>query len=405
MRKELETAGRIVASVAMLPGGAVAEKISPPAQVASINSELFLPGGIINWDKVRESIKLDVTPKQNEKSAASVLNQNSFDLEWSKIAVCDVEPNEVELRVHNMSDVTFNVTGSIFAQDRGGEIKEISSVPEPYQACAPDAWCGPDERIENQYSYFDGDVWGKTEVRYNDVVVAEATMDKTHLHCGTEPTPTPTPTPAWKFEWSNFAVCDEEPNEVEIRAHNLNNVTVDVDGVIYAQHNGGEIKELSSVPEPYRACPPDAWCGPDERIENQYSWFDGDVWGEAVVTYNGTEVASQVMNKTHLECGTEPTATPTATKTSKPTATATPTRTSVGPTATATRTPKATETPKKTSVKPTATERPVVNQTPVAPATGSRESRNGELTAGLLAAGLAAAAIEGIRRKNRKAQS
>ena len=134
MRKELETAGRIVASVAMLPGGAVAEKISPPAQVASINSELFLPGGIINWDKVRESIKLDVTPKQNEKSAASVLNQNSFDLEWSKIAVCDVEPNEVELRVHNMSDVTFNVTGSIFAQDRGGEIKEISSVPEPMKS-------------------------------------------------------------------------------------------------------------------------------------------------------------------------------------------------------------------------------------------------------------------------------
>lgn len=100
------------------------------------------------------------------------------------------------------------------------------------------------------------------------------------------PTPTPTPTvtpppppPEPEFPLHEVAVCDQEPDEIELRVLNDSDKAVRVLGELYAQHQDQEPVRISAVPEQYQACPPGGWCGPEERIRNHFSYFDGVVWG------------------------------------------------------------------------------------------------------------------------------
>ena len=115
-------------------------------------------------------------------------------------------------------------------------------------------------------------------------------------------TPVPTTT-ALLFEWSIWHVCDTDPDVIENRVHNLNQVDVQVTGFIKAQPAGGEERIISEVPLPYQNCPAGAWCGPGERIRNQYpQGFQGAVWGTTSVYYQGVLVGSNAFGPVQLTC-------------------------------------------------------------------------------------------------------
>lgn len=216
---------------------------------------------------------------------------------WHHFAVCDVEPNEVEIRgLNNGPDDVF-ITGVIWAKPDGGVAKKISEVPAQYQLVTKGNYGGPDERISNQYPYFKGVVYGSAEARTKDgKLISTEVMPETPLTCGKPPL---------MVEWSAFAVCHVEPNEVEIRAHNLisNGISIVVTGTIWAKPDGGVQKILSEVPPQYQVVPPDGWGGPDERIENQYSSFTGVVWGTAVAkTQQGVVIDTKDLPMTRLTC-------------------------------------------------------------------------------------------------------
>src|SRR5438128_2320370 len=83
-------------------------------------------------------------------------------VEWHQIAVCDVEPNQVEIQGHNVNKVSIKITGEIYARPDGGSAVLISAVPEPYQTVTPDNYGGPEERIVNRFPQgFVGVVYGK----------------------------------------------------------------------------------------------------------------------------------------------------------------------------------------------------------------------------------------------------
>jgi len=128
------------------------------------------------------------------------------------------------------------------------------------------------------------------------------------------PIPIETPEPEPEFEWHIIAICDEEPDEIEVRVHNLNDYSVQVTGEIWAQNGDEAAKMISKVPPAYQQCPAEGWCGPEERIRNWYDSFDGKVWGWAKVHIDGELVASNSLPKTHLTCGEPPIDTPTPTE-------------------------------------------------------------------------------------------
>jgi hypothetical protein len=149
----------------------------------------------------------------------------------------------------------------------------------------------------------------------------------------------PSPTPVPQVEWHQEAACDQ----IEVRGHNLNDFTIQIDGELFAQNDGGQIVTIAEVPPQYRDVSPDGWGGPIESLFNWFEYFDGMVWGEAKASYNGIVFNSYELEKTHLVCGNPPTQTPGPTET--PTATATNTATAtVGPSPTSTLTPTGTPT-------------------------------------------------------------
>lgn len=189
-----------------------------------------------------------------------------------------------------------------------------------------------------------------------------------------EPTATPTATATEipiRYEIVPQAACDIEPNEIEIRVHNLSDVPLIVKGKLYARPYGGEEQQIAEVREIDWLTPPDGWNGPEERLINWYSYFDGVVYGWVeIYTLNGVLLVRYEMRPTVPDgnpCGEEPTATATATVTETPTETATPT-----PTETATPTPTMTETPTPTATATstataTATATSTPTSTPVTP--------------------------------------
>jgi len=117
-------------------------------------------------------------------------------VEWNPpLAVCDEQPDEVEIRGHNVNSFPINIMGELFAQHEGGEVKKISAVPPQYQEVGPDGWGGPEERIRNHYSYFNGYVWGWAEANYGGVTFSRHEMVKTKLVCGEKPVTTEPPPP------------------------------------------------------------------------------------------------------------------------------------------------------------------------------------------------------------------
>ncbi len=118
-------------------------------------------------------------------------------VDWKPLAVCDVEPDEVEIRGHNVNSVSIKITGELFALPDGGTEVRISAVPPQYQQVSPDGWGGPEERIRNHFSSFSGAVYGWAEAHTLDgQLIDRFEMKPTRLLCGEEPTPTPTPEPS-----------------------------------------------------------------------------------------------------------------------------------------------------------------------------------------------------------------
>ncbi len=116
-------------------------------------------------------------------------------VDWKPLAVCDVEPDEVEIRGHNVNSVSIKITGQLFALPDGEVEKLISEVPPQYQEVSPNGWGGPEERIRNHFSYFSGVVYGWAEAHTLDgQLIDRFEMKPTRLLCGEEPTPTPEPT-------------------------------------------------------------------------------------------------------------------------------------------------------------------------------------------------------------------
>ncbi len=129
----------------------------------------------------------------------------------------------------------------------------------------------------------------------------------------TPPPPTPVPAPAPLVEGHAFGLCDVQPDEVEIRIHNLGTVPILVRGRIFARQIGGTPIIISQVPtafDQYGIIAPGDWGGPEQRIrevlefKNPY-FFDGVVYGEATVyTLAGVQIGqSFVLPETHLTCG------------------------------------------------------------------------------------------------------
>lgn len=147
-------------------------------------------------------------------------------------------------------------------------------------------------------------------------------------HCEPPPTPTPTATPELRVDWKPLAVCDVEPDEVEIRGHNVNSVSIKITGELFALPDGGTEVRISAVPPQYQEVSPDGWGGPEERIRNHFSSFSGVVYGWAEAhTLDGQLIDRFEMKPTRLLCGEEPTPTPTP----KPSPTPTPEPTDPAP--------------------------------------------------------------------------
>ena len=122
----------------------------------------------------------------------------------------------------------------------------------------------------------------------------------TPMPTNTSPPPTNTPPPpALSFSWDVQATCN---NVIEIRVHNQNAVTVQVEGSIWAQPDGGQKKTIAEVPGYDQDCGSGYWCGPIERIGNHFSNFHGTVGGVVRVYYQGKLVDSQTLGQTTLAC-------------------------------------------------------------------------------------------------------
>lgn len=106
------------------------------------------------------------------------------DFQWDTQYVCNAEPDVIENRVHNGSNVDVQVKGFIKARPDGGAEDTISEVPPAYQGCPAGAWCGPIVRIREPYPQgFEGVVWGTTNVYYQGKRVATKTFDPVRLSC------------------------------------------------------------------------------------------------------------------------------------------------------------------------------------------------------------------------------
>jgi hypothetical protein len=106
-------------------------------------------------------------------------------IEWHHLAVCDVQPDEVEIRGHNLNTFEIKITGQLFAKPDNGAVKMISEVPGPYQTVPGDGWGGPEERIRNHYQSFRGVVYGWAEARKsNGELIGRHEMPQIRLSCG-----------------------------------------------------------------------------------------------------------------------------------------------------------------------------------------------------------------------------
>lgn len=118
-------------------------------------------------------------------------------IEWHTIAVCDVPPDEVEIRGLNNFAYDVRITGQLFARPDGGEEKMIAEVPPEYQVVSPGNYGGPEERIRNHYPFFEGVVYGWAEAHtMTGEFISRKELSETRLVCGQTPTPSSTPAPS-----------------------------------------------------------------------------------------------------------------------------------------------------------------------------------------------------------------
>jgi hypothetical protein len=270
--------------------------------------------GFIQWNtgetwEGNETIQKPECPTPTVPCPTNTPTQSQPIFEWSVYATCQ----HIEIRVHNQNDFVVHVVGEIYAQNVGEQPQIIGQVDEE---CAPDGWCGPLATIGEHYAYFDGIVWGETNVYYQGVLVDQRELGETNLICGNPPTETPfptatntpepsptptstTPPPTWNFKWDQGVNCTQP----WLRFHNLNNVTVHVQGEMWL--NGVLYKW---VPEPYANVPPDQWGGIENDLPQN---FVGELFMFDKITYQGVEVGYREIRE-QLNCAS-PTQTPTTT--------------------------------------------------------------------------------------------
>jgi hypothetical protein len=265
------------------------------------------------------------------------------------VASCGVQPNEIDLGMVNlMKDgrSLFAVAG-IWAQPDGGQPVQIAAFPEGVREVKPGQWATVGERLENRFSNFVGLVWAEMRVyaeksATEDSYVGKITIEKMHIDCSGSGQK------VFEFWYHVVVICDDEPDQIDLRMKNENPYDVNVPGEIWAQSHGGNLVLISAVPGPYLQIKPGNWGGPQERLRNWFpGGFAGSVWGWAEMqTLGSVALARLELAPTQLVCGAistttpTPTSTPTYTRTNTPTAT--PTNTAP---ATNTPTPSATYTP------------------------------------------------------------
>jgi hypothetical protein len=123
-------------------------------------------------------------------------------------------------------------------------------------------------------------------------------------------TPAVPPAPTSLVEGHSFGYCDIQPDEVEIRIHNLGTAPISIKGQIFARPIGGAPVLISEVPPQYQIVGPNQWGGPEQRIrdvpqfKNPY-FFDGTVYGSATAyTLEGAQIGQPfVLQETRLTCG------------------------------------------------------------------------------------------------------
>lgn len=102
-------------------------------------------------------------------------------------------------------------------------------------------------------------------------------------------------------------MCDSDPDVLEIRVNNQNSVPVTIVGFIRAQPDGGSEQTLSETVYTENNCGAGYWCGPMERIRNQFpQGFRGNVWGELKVYYQGILVDQKIVGPVYLSCNPNP---------------------------------------------------------------------------------------------------
>lgn len=217
------------------------------------------------------------------------------------VVACGVQPDQIEIRFFNAMPVILTVSGELWAQPTGGAPLLISSVPPQYAGIAPNSWGGPEERIVNRYpAGFSGTVWGWAQLALPDgTILGTLTIPEMPLSCDTG-----TPASPIEYETHSVAACGIEPNQVEIRIHNLMAMPVTVTGDLYAQPTGETPQLISSVPVPYQTVSDGNWGGPEKRLSNPYPGrFSGVVNGRADISFPTGEVLGTVeMADTSMTC-------------------------------------------------------------------------------------------------------
>lgn len=190
---------------------------------------------------------------------------------------------------------------------------------------------------------------------------SDGEYDTVGEECGEEPTETieptatetiePTTTPDFDFDWDVKINCIQP----FIRVHNLSDVTVKVNGEIWAN-----TYLVAKVPSQYEDVPPDWWGGPEGDMPAN---FVGTLTGWVTVSYGGSIVAQKNISQ-EMNCAPTTTpVTPTVTEITPTVTLVTPTVTEVTPTVTP-----VTPTPTTTVVIPTPTSTSKPQITPQVPA-------------------------------------
>lgn len=94
----------------------------------------------------------------------------------------------------------------------------------------------------------------------------------------TPPAPPPPASPKPQVFWKIESSCITQPNEIEIRGHNLNSFPIQIFGRLFLTPDDGSTIQVAEVTPQTLTVPADWWGGPEERILNRVPNFTSGVW-------------------------------------------------------------------------------------------------------------------------------